>query len=359
MKTFRRYVTGCFLTAMLVLIVYPYAYAFDGIQSCTHRGHFGTCGKESGHCNQKNYLYDAQGRSSLLVNEYTRSGNRIVNLESRYDQQGVSFTVQATAICGGESSGGIRIGEWSMLEHSGGVCWDRHVLMSPENCVGQTLGEYFDMEPVNLTAVVLGQCGEGCCVVDDDENNMSITGSTGDDMMAMFDEREAYHEFKQGVCDDVHWISRMNKPGPNNPLMIPSKCPDYERFIQAKSGGAISVEPACRPSLVKLCGIEPKPPKAPVDKGCGVCQQTYAQLFPDREFETGGNVCARWEVPSGMPYNIVKAQCSDLVCRLRDNEGNCRRCVPYFREFVVQHTICNCGTEEVVNFPYEECSNDC
>ena len=314
-------VTVCFNVFIVFLICASLpAQAFNGVSSCTRVGWFqegGTCSKDSGdHCNQKGQTYNAEEAEEFTVQHYVREGHKIRNFKHEYNQQGNQYTARLNAICGGTTTGGGALGEWAIESYTG-VCWGRHELLSTPNCANERLGRTHDQLEPRVISSRIDRCAAGCCSIEENtgDGSHAITGATGDPMMAMYDETEAFHEYRANGCDEVNWLDRKGKPGVDLPLMLPSGCAEYKSFVQGKFGGAVDAEAVCRSANLSICPRRPTPPAMPEHRGCGTSSGAYGSSY-----STGSSIRYGWEIPHNGNKCYREQSCTDRWCVVRSHQ---------------------------------------
>lgn len=394
-KNIFKYVSCFCLTISVLVLSHNAVYAFGGISSCNRIGWFqegSSCDLNSGdHCRLEDQVYDAEDRERLTVSHYVRDGHEIRDFKHIYNQQGYSYQATLDAICGGTSTAGGGLGEWSMKSYTG-LCWGRHELLSGQNCSGQILGRTFNETTPTVINSRINRCASGCCTIEEqtgDDSFHAVTGATGDPMMAMFDETQVFHEYKANGCNDLNWVDREGKPGPDNPLMIPSGCAEYRSFMAGNFGGAVEAKAACRSANLSICPTRPSPPSAPTHTGCGNPGGRYGSLY-----STGSNIPASWQYSHNSDYNEVYSSCSGTSCVPKyewvrvceETEPNCienctgggcctgggevcnneyqlvdacHRCQSYTRRNRVSWNHCSCGTVSSHTAPPPSCSTEC
>lgn len=391
-------VLSLFLTLALVLQYFSSdAIAFSGVQSCDRVGWFQegtTCDKNSdNHCHLEDQTYDMNNVEMFNLRHYTREGHKLENFRHIYNQQGHTGLATLDAICGGDTTGGANIGEWATDDYAG-VCWEEHELFSPSrNCSNEILGRTYDRTLPNIASSRIDRCPSGCCSIEEysaEADLRAITGATGDPMMAMHDDLQAFHQYKDHGCNELHWLDRKeSNNGPDLPLMIPSGCQaqqgepgEYKKFIDSqkaltKSGGgeAVGVEIACYAGNLTICPARPTLPIVPTDTGCGAARGVYGSSY-----STGADIVSSWEHPHGTEWDHEYEDCDGGSCIpeyepcekcVTDGEGvktcfdtvcvvdPCATCVPVYKNQAVFWRSCTCGTENENTRPPPVCPQEC
>ncbi len=276
-------------------------------------------------CDLNNHTWDAQAAASYNVNKYSRQNAKVINLLWNYQVPPTypeTGCPQAYAQVGGEYTCAGNT-SWNFNKTSGTLCWPAHTLISPANCKNNRVSQSFSAQQAGGIVSASNACSTGACVVDYQPaaSNHFITAATGDNQMAMLPVSAGTKGFLvYNYCGSYpYWMERQS-PEPSKYLMIPTKCQDYQTFIDAKPP-AVKIEPACHPASMALCPSPPSRPAMPPHPGCGGhghgsswCSGTWVTPPPTCTTTNGKTTCV-----NNPPYCTKYSYCD---CGVVDGVGS-------------------------------------
>lgn len=225
-------------------------------------------------CDNNTHVFETGGMASYNVSKYVRQDVKVRGFQWNYTvppnypesggNQGV-YSLTGEYSCSGNRS-------WPFKRTSGGLCWGSHTLHSVQNCEGRrNVANYSAQSPGNQV-FSSNICSSGLCVVDYQpvaSTQHFVIGDTGDNMAAMLPSSNGTKGFLvNNFCGGVpYWMERTSYEG-DKYMVIPSKCSDYQTFINAKPAG-VKIENSCHPANLLICPPPPSRPPMPPHPSCG------------------------------------------------------------------------------------------